>query len=106
MTLSKEQIKARVRENIDRLPHKEYVQKLSLFGSYLHGNPTDESDVDILIEFTPNSPVGFFGMYDIQYFIGNNLQREIDLVTPAALSKYFRNTVLSETETIYEKRAR
>lgn len=103
MTLSKEQIKTRVRENIDRMPHKEYIQKLSLFGSYLHGNPTDESDVDILIEFTPNSPIGFFQLSHMLRSMEDTLGKRVDLVTPQALSKYFRDDVLSESEKIYEK---
>ena len=38
-----------------------YVRELALFGSVLGHEFRADSDVDILVEFEPNAPIGFIG---------------------------------------------
>lgn len=50
-----------------------------MFGSYADGNASEDSDIDLLVEFTsPN--VSLFMLYNIKEEIENRLQREIDLI--------------------------
>ncbi|MFZ2299631.1 MAG: nucleotidyltransferase family protein [Candidatus Moraniibacteriota bacterium] len=102
--MNKETIKRKIAENISALPHREAVKRLSLFGSQLHGTATEASDIDILVEFQPNAHIGFFKLSDILQFLENNTGRKVDLVPKDGLSKYFRDEVISEAETIYERR--
>jgi hypothetical protein len=102
--MDKNIIKQKITENISALPHKDEVKSLSLFGSQLHGTATEASDIDILIEFQPDAHVGFFKMSDILQFLENSTSKKIDLVPQDSLSKYFRDEVISEAETIYERR--
>jgi predicted nucleotidyltransferase len=97
-------IKQKITENMDAFPHKDVVKKLSLFGSELHGTATDRSDIDILVEFMPNTQVGFFKMSDMLQFLEKNTGKKVDLVSKDSLSKYFRDEVIAEAETIYERR--
>jgi predicted nucleotidyltransferase len=76
------------------------VRRLAVFGSALRDDFRPDSDVDVLIEFEPGRTPGlrFFGM---QEELSGLFARPVDLHTPASLSPYFRNQVLSEAEDQY-----
>lgn len=79
------------------------IRRLAVFGSALRGDFTPTSDIDLLVEFAPDSGVTFLDMVAMQDELAAILGREVDLVTPAALSPYFRQDVLDTAETIYER---
>jgi predicted nucleotidyltransferase len=101
--MGKQEIKEKVREAIENASFKEDIQKVSLFGSYLHGNAKNDSDVDVLVEFTPGSHVGLFKYIEIQNTIEDHIKKKVDLLTPEGLSKFFRDDVINEAELIYGK---
>ncbi|MDR1119849.1 MAG: nucleotidyltransferase family protein [Dysgonamonadaceae bacterium] len=77
-------------------PHlqKEYaVKTVGLFGSYADGTYTDNSDVDILVEF--ERPVGW-KFFTLEKFLEKTLNRKIDLVTPHALKEQIKPYILSQ----------
>ena len=78
------------------------VKKVSLFGSYLHGNNRQGSDVDLLIELNPTIQIGLFEFAAIQREFADALKVSVDVVTPRALSKFFRDKVIREAEPLYE----
>ncbi len=98
----KADIKKIINSGIEQLPNKEQIKNLSLFGSYAQGNANKESDVDLLVEFKPNSKIGFFELVNMQNILEKILKRNVDLVTIQSLSKYFKNRVLETAEKIYE----
>ncbi|MDP3957454.1 MAG: nucleotidyltransferase domain-containing protein [bacterium] len=102
--MNKNTIKQKIVENIETFPHKEAIRRLALFGSQLHETATEESDIDILVEFQPNARIGFFKMSHMLQFLEKNTGHKVDLVPQDGLSKYFRDEVISEAETIYERR--
>jgi predicted nucleotidyltransferase len=73
------------------------VRRLAIFGSALRDDFVQGSDVDVLVEFEPGRTPGlrFFWM---QEELSRLFDRTVDLHTPASLSRYFRNQVLSEAE--------
>ena len=80
---------------------KHHVQKLSLFGSAIRPDFKSISDIDVLAEFEPGQTPGlaFFTLAEeLSAFFG----RKVDLNTPRSLSPYFRDQVLSESETLYD----
>ena len=99
--MEKQEIKKKIKEAIEKNPHKEDIKKVFLFGSYAKGTAKKNSDVDVLIEFKPSALVGFFKFVEIQDSIGNHIGKTVDLLTPEAISKYFRDEVLSQSESIY-----
>lgn len=102
--MGKQEVRQKIKEAVEKDPLKESIQKVSLFGSFIHGDFKDDSDVDVLIEFTPMARIGFFKLAQIKRNMEGIVNREIDLLTPEAISKYFREEVLKEAEQIYEKR--
>lgn len=78
------------------------VLKAYLFGSYARANQTENSDIDILVEFDPDVPIGieYVQMYlDLKELTG----KEIDLVTERSISKYVKPFVDQEKKLIYER---
>lgn len=101
--MSKNHIKNSIRKSIEKDPLKGDIKKISLFGSRLNGKPRKNSDVDLLIEFTPKANIGFFRLIEIQQAFEKILRKKVDLLTAEQLSKYFRKDVLQKAQTIYEK---
>ena len=101
--MTKEVIKSQLQQAIESVPHKNAIKSIALFGSYINGQPTENSDIDILIDLLPESKVGFFELYDIQEALETHLGKTVDLLTPQALSPYIRPQVMEEAETIYER---
>jgi predicted nucleotidyltransferase len=96
LTISKEAIK--------RFCKKHHIRRLSLFGSALRDDFTEESDLDILVEFQSGYVVGFLRMAGIERELSTILKRKVDLRTPAELSRYFRQEVLDSAEVQYAER--
>jgi uncharacterized protein len=78
------------------------INKLSLFGSVLRDDFTSQSDVDLLVEFLEGKTPGL-AIVDLQDELSQMLGREVDLRTPAELSRFFRERVLQEAVVIYAK---
>lgn len=65
-----------------------------VFGSVLHGNDTESSDLDILIDPTQDTTLMDIGA--IRYELRVLLGVPVDVLTPKALPDSFRNSVLAE----------
>jgi predicted nucleotidyltransferase len=78
------------------------INKLLLFGSVLRNDFTSQSDVDLLVEFLEGKTPGL-AIVDLQDELSQMLGREVDLRTPAELSRFFRERVLQEAVVIYAK---
>jgi predicted nucleotidyltransferase len=79
---------------------RHHIRRLALFGSVLRDDFRPESDVDVLVEFEPGHVPGF-AFFDLQEELGGLLRRKVDLHTPASLSRYFRERVVSEAQDQY-----
>ena len=78
-----------------------HICKLSLFGSYLHGDFGPESDIDILVEFEPNHVPGLITLSGMEVELSEIIGRKVDLRTPEDLSRYFRKEVVESAEVQY-----
>ena len=77
------------------------VEFLGVFGSAARGENQLDSDVDVLVKFSPDSHTSLMGMVRMEAELEKMLGREVDLVTEGFLSKYFRGEVLRETRPLY-----
>jgi len=68
-----EQIKHEVKEAAKEYP----IKKVDLFGSYAEGTHTDESDIDILVEF---STISLLTIAALKYKLEKKLKVEVDIV--------------------------
>lgn len=95
------EIQQRLQSALPRLPGHKNIRKISLFGSQATERAVSGSDVDLLIEFM--EPVGFFALAAMERSFSETLGIPVDLVTPNALSKYFRDDVLRDAKSLYER---
>lgn len=70
------------------------VASISVFGSVARNRIRRNSDVDLLVEF--NQPIGLFEFARLKLHLEKVLGRQVDMVTPEALRKEFREQILRE----------
>lgn len=98
------QIKLHIpRGRLAALCRKYQIQKLSLFGSAARNELTPDSDIDLLVEFPPESSVSLMDIPALQdEFSALFGGRKVDVATPEILDNPFRrNTILPELRTLY-----
>lgn len=71
-----------------------HVRQLGYFGSYATGHATQDSDVDILVDF--EKPIGW-AFFDLQDLLEKELNRKVDLVTLAGLKEKLKPQILNQT---------
>jgi len=77
------------------------VSYAGVFGSYAKNTADIKSDVDLLIEFKPESKKTLFDMVDLQEELKTVLNKDVDLVTKNSLNKYLKEEVLKTVKTLY-----
>ena len=77
------------------------VRELALFGSVLRDDFTERSDVDVLIDFLPQTRVTFFDLSHFKDEIAGMFHREVDLVTKRSLHPVIASDVLASREVLY-----
>lgn len=71
---------------------------MRVFGSALHGDDTEDSDLDLLVE--PTAETTLMDVGAIRYELKKLLGISVDVLTPRALPDKFRVKVLSEVAAI------
>lgn len=70
------------------------VKRLAIFGSFVRGEGTPDSDIDILVVF--KEPIGLFRLAHLRQQLETALEKKVDLITEGALSPYIRPFVEKE----------
>ena len=73
------------------------VTKLSVFGSFITGKLSPDSDVDFLVEFKPRQK-NYDNFIELSFYLEDLLGRKIELVTPQGLNKHLRPHILKQAE--------
>ena len=89
--------KDEIRETLKRfkpiLKEKFKVKEIGIFGSCGRGEESEESDIDILVEFSESIGWEFL---DLKEFLEEILGKEVDLVTVKALKPQLKDKILRE----------
>ena len=80
---------------------KWHVAELALFGSVLRDDFRPDSDVDVLVSFTPDAGVGLFEFVRMGRELSEIVGRQVDLVEKAGLKPALRPRILATTELVY-----
>ena len=76
--LTKERILQILRKELPHLREKYGVERIALYGSFVKGNSTKKSDIDILVQLVKPLGLEFVGLaYDLE----DKLGRTVDLAT-------------------------
>lgn len=86
------------RDEIRQVVEAHHTKNARVFGSVLHGSDTEESDLDLLVDPTPETTL--FDIGAIRHELRRLLGVPVDVLTPNALPEKFRAQVLAQAQPI------
>lgn len=91
--ITKSEILSRLAE-LKPILYREYaVKEIGLFGSYSDDSNTEDSDIDLLIEF--ERPIGW-RFFTLELYLEKIFNKKIDLVTKNALKEQIKDDILKQ----------
>ena len=87
-----------LRKTIVKVLKKHEVKKAALFGSIVRGEATENSDVDMLVEFKGRKSL--LDLAGLKLELQELLGREVDILTYASLHHLLKEKILAEQEVI------
>ena len=75
------------------------VERLALFGSVVRGEARPDSDVDVLVKFSPGAKT-FARFLALSELLEERLERPVELVTTEALSPFLGPRILAEAQDV------
>jgi len=89
-----------IREKVISILKRHGARKISIFGSYIRGEATPDSDLDVLVEF-PEAK-GLIKFIGIENELSETLGIKVDLLTEKGISPYLVERIKKEAIVIYE----
>ena len=83
-----------LRQHLPELKEKYSVSYLGVFGSYIRGEQTKNSDLDVLVEF--DKIPGLLKYIELEYYLSDLLGIKVDLVTRTGLKQNVGKHILNE----------
>jgi uncharacterized protein len=78
------------------------VDELALFGSVLREDFSPQSDVDVLVTFSPEAGVSLFDFVEMKEELEGIFYRKVDLVSKGGLRNPFRrHAILNTRQVVY-----
>ena len=97
MVISRTDIEAKLKTLLPLLQKEYKVSKIGYFGSFSTGNQDEQSDVDILVEFS--QPCGW-KFFTLEKLLEEQFGREVDLVTSSAIKKQLKSSIIEQVKYI------
>jgi uncharacterized protein len=82
-----------IKKDILPILQKADVKKAALFGSYVRGDNTRESDIDILVELPENASL--FELAGLKIDLEGKLKKKVDVVTYRSICPLIKDSILS-----------
>lgn len=90
------EIKQRLEAAKPLIQQKYHVAQIGIFGSYVRGEQTLKSDVDVLVEFEPGFRFGLLTFCELENYLSDLLGLKVDLVMKKGLKPYIGEQILRE----------
>ncbi len=84
----------RLRELIPQMRAQYKAKEIGLFGSFVRGEQTASSDIDVVVEFEEGADL--FDLIGMTLLLEEKLQRKVDVVSKSTLRTELRESVLRE----------
>jgi len=85
-----------LKDNKGRLVNDYHLTKIGLFGSMARGEQNDSSDIDLAIEFEPNTPDLYALKLRLKEEIQTRFDRQVDICRIKYIKPIFKNQIQSE----------
>ncbi len=93
---TKEEILTKLKEIKPALNEKFYIKNLGLFGSYIRGENSPSSDIDILIEYDESKSFSIFTIIALEDFLTKLFNIKVDLVNKKSIKPDLKDYILNE----------
>ncbi|MBD2461333.1 nucleotidyltransferase family protein [Oscillatoria sp. FACHB-1407] len=90
------EIKQRLESAKPLIQQKYHVAQIGIFGSYVRGDQTQNSDVDVLVEFEPGFRFGLLTFCELENYLSDLLGLKVDLVMKKGLKPHIGAQILRE----------
>ena len=88
---------------LQELCERNHIYRLRLFGSLARGEATEDSDIDLIADFSQR--ISLMDLVRIEREFSERLGRTVDLLTEGSLSPYLRERIFEESKVVYEHAA-
>jgi predicted nucleotidyltransferase len=95
--MTREDIIIKLGEIKPLLKEEYFVKNIGVFGSFSDDTSTEESDIDLLVEF--DKPIGW-KFFSLEIYLEKIFGRKIDLVTRNGLKEQIRDQILNQVNYI------
>ena len=92
----RELVLAQINGNLEKIKRDYAVRRIGLFGSVARDEGNQDSDVDVLVEFTEPT---FDHYMDLKFYLEGLLGRDVDLVMADTVKPRIKGTI--EREVVY-----
>ena len=83
-----------LREHLPELRERYGVESLGIFGSYVRGEEQEDSDLDVLVEFSRS--IGLFKLMTLELYLADLLGVDVDVVMRQDLRRRIGKHILDE----------
>lgn len=95
--LTKSEIEKKLQAIKPVLTEKFHVSSIGYFGSFALGQQNEQSDLDLLVEFS--KPVGW-EFFSLERFLEQSIGLRVDLVTRNSLKEQIKESILKQVHYI------
>ena len=95
--LTKLEIESKLKAIKPVLTNKFHVSSIGYFGSYSTGQQNEQSDLDLLVEFS--QPVGW-EFFTLERYLEQTMGLRVDLVTRNSLKEQIKESILNQVQYI------
>jgi hypothetical protein len=87
-----------IKEEIVKILRKHDVKRAALFGSIIRDDFTENSDIDILVEFEGKKSL--LDLVRLKYELEEKIKRKIDVITYNSIHPLLKNEILENKQVI------
>ncbi|MFZ4542527.1 MAG: nucleotidyltransferase family protein [Saprospiraceae bacterium] len=73
-----------------------HLSTIALFGSFSKNQQNNESDIDILVEFEPDTSQLFDTNEKLRAFLENAFNKQVDIASAKYLKPYYKDLILKD----------
>ena len=88
---------------IEKAATKFPLKKALYFGSYADGKATEESDLDVLVEFPKDARISYLDVMDFKQDLEDELHISVDVVGLPLTERAKKHLIIKNTVPVYER---
>ena len=88
---------------VEKAATKFQFEQVLYFGSYADGNATEQSDLDLLVEFANDDEISLLDVIDLQHNLEEELHISVDVVGLPLTERAQKRLIIRKTVPVYER---